>query len=294
MAFRIKEALFCTGTYATGLLYLASIVGFAILLYFVSGPFSPQGIRMPALSLASNYEPSGWKTVHIYVGNSSYGENSQGKPGWYSQVGQDETVCKIFEISSGHCRGRFFLDLAANDAASLSNTKALEDRFGWNGICIEANYEYIYGLAHRKCQVFAAVVASKSNDVVEFIEHPNNKPGWAGGIVSAAMDNKPSVNGTKVKRHASSLLEILKLGEAPRVIDYFSFDVEGAEGLILVQGVLEQYTFLVITIERPKKDLVRLVENFGYLYLKDHGSFGDKMYVHSSLNKVQEVRSQLA
>lgn len=200
-------------------------------------------------------------------------------------------MCKIFEISYGHCRGRFFLDLAANDAASLSNSKALEDRFGWDGICIEANHEYLYGLSHRKCQVFAAVVSSKSNDVVEFIERPNNKPGWAGGIVSAATDNKPSVNGTKVKKHATSLLEILKLGKAPRVIDYFSFDVEGAEDLILVQSVLEEYKFLVLTIERPKAGLVQLLQSFGYMYLKDHGGFRDQMYVHSSLDKVQEVKS---
>lgn len=258
-------------------------------LYFAFRNVCLKRVVLPALNLGGDQELSGWKTIHAYVGNSSYGGIRQ----WYSQVGQDETVCKIFEISSGHCRGRFFLDLAANDAASLSNTKALEDSFGWSGICIEANYEYLYGLAHRKCQVFAAVVSSKSNDVVEFIDHPNNQPGWAGGIVSDAMDNKASVNGTKVEKHATSLLNILKLGEAPRVIDYFSFDVEGAEDLILVQSVLEQYTFLVLTIERPKAGLVQLLESYDYLYLKDHGRFGDKMFIHSSLNKVKEVKSLL-
>lgn len=261
--------------------------------YFSFGNVSLQrGVR-PSLNLGSDQELSGWKTIHVYVGNSTYGENKQRRPGWYSQSGQDETVCRIFEISSGHCRGRFFLDLAANDAAGLSNTKALEDRFGWNGICIEANYEYLYGLAHRKCQVFAAIVSAKSKDVVEFIEHPNNKRGWAGGIVSDTTDNKPSVNGTKVKKHATSLLEILRLGEAPRLIDYFSFDVEGAEDLILVRSVLEEYTFLVVTIERPKAGLVQLLESFDYLYLKNHGGFGDKMYIHSSLSKVQEVKALL-
>lgn len=270
-----------------GFFLVATLLG--ILFYFSFGNVSSQRVVLPSLNLGSDQELSGWKTIHVYVGHSRYGASGQ----WYSQVGQDETVCKIFEISSGHCRGRFFLDLAANDAASLSNTKALEDNFGWNGICIEANYEYLYGLAHRKCQVFAAVVSSKSNDVVEFIEHPNNQPGWAGGIVSDNTDNNPSVNGTKVKKHATSLLEILRLGEAPRVIDYFSFDVEGAEDLILVRSVLEEYTFLVVTIERPKTGLVQLLESFGYLYLKDHGGFGDKMYIHSSLSKVQEVKSLL-
>jgi len=79
----------------------------------------------------------------------------------------------------------------------------------------------------------------------------------------------------------------------PRVIDYFSFDVEGAEDLILIPGVLEEYTFLVLTVERPKPHLVQLLESFGYLYLKDHGGFGDRMYIHSSLSNAEEVISQL-
>lgn len=239
--------------------------------------------------VADQEEVPGWKTMKIFVGTSSYGRTRQ----WYSQVGQDETVCKIFEISFGDCRGRFFLDLAANDAAYLSNTKALEDSFGWNGICIEANYEYLYGLAHRRCQVFMAIVSKEQDEIVQFIERPAGRHGAFGGIVSEKTNNKPSVNGTKVKRHAATLLQILKLGEAPRIIDYFSFDVEGAEDLILVPDVLEEYKFLILTIERPSPALVKLLESFDYLYLKDHGSFGDKMYIHSSLRKVQEVKSFL-
>lgn len=233
---------------------------------------------------------AGWKNVMVYVGNSTYGDPTE----WYSQAGQDKTVCKIFEISAGDCTERFFLDLAANDAASLSNTKSLEDTYGWNGICIEANYEYLHGLAHRKCQVFASIVSSKTDDIVEFIEHPNDAPGWAGGIVSEETDNKPSVNGTRIRRHATSILDVLALAKAPRVIDYFSFDVEGSEDVILKADVLERYTFLVITVERPSTTLVKLLENFDYIYLKDHGDFGDKMYIHSSLSKIEDVRSKLS
>jgi hypothetical protein len=212
-------------------------------------------------------EESSWKTISVYIGNSTYGLARD----WYSQVGQDKTVCGIFELVHGHCKGRFFLDLAANDAASLSNSKALEDHFDWVGICIEANFEYTWGLAHRKCDVFNAVVSEETGDIVEFIEHPDGRAGAFGGIVSEHTDNKKTANGTKIVRQASSLLEILRRARAPKVIDYFSFDVEGAEDMILQPVVLEQYKFLVITVERPSKTLQGTLQTFGYVYLRDHG-----------------------
>lgn len=232
-------------------------------------------------------EESSWKTISVYIGNSTYGLARD----WYSQVGQDKTVCGIFELVHGHCKGRFFLDLAANDAASLSNSKAL-DHFDWAGICIEANFEYIWGLAHRKCDVFNAVVSEETGDIVEFIEHPEGRDGAFGGIVSERTDNKKTANGTKIVRQASSLLEILRRARAPKVIDYFSFDVEGAEDMILKPVVLEEYKFLVITVERPSKTLQGTFQTFGYVYLRDHGGFGDKMYVHSTLENIEKVKSK--
>lgn len=237
-----------------------------------------------------NFEHEGWKPIQVYVGGSSYGDIKE----WYSQVGQDRTVCQIFEISHGHCRDRFFLDLAANDAAKLSNTKALEDRFGWKGICIEPNSEYIFGLAHRRCDVFSTIVSSKTGDIVEFAEHPDNKDGAFGGIVSNNTDNKPTVSGTRITRHATSLLDVLHIARAPKVIDYFSFDVEGAEDLILQEATLQEFTFLVLTVERPSVKLVSLLTKYKYVYLKDHGRFGDKMFVHSSLKNLHEVQSQIS
>lgn len=239
------------------------------------------------ISRFSNSYP-GWKTVKVFVGNSTYGAQSE----WYSQVGQDRTVCEIFELIHGDCKDRFFLDLAANDASQLSNTKALEDHYNWNGICIEANFEYTWGLAHRRCDLYQAIVSITTGETVEFIEHPNGAPGWAGGIVSEKTDNKKTVNGTKVVRQATSLLDILHMSKAPKVVDYFSFDVEGAEEMILQRPVLEEFKFLVITVERPSEQLQQLLKSFGYEYLKDHGGFGDKMYVHSSLEKIQLVRSK--
>ena len=52
------------------------------------------------------------------------------------------------------------------------------------------------------------------------------------------------------------LATILKKYNAPGVIDYFSFDVEGAETRILRSFPFDEYTFLSLTtIERPTPEL---------------------------------------
>ena len=42
----------------------------------------------------------------------------------------------------GYKRNGYFIDLAANDAVKLSNTRALERDYGWSRICIEPNPRY--------------------------------------------------------------------------------------------------------------------------------------------------------
>ena len=41
-------------------------------------------------------------------------------------------------------RPRYFVDLAANHAIYLSNTRSLERDHGWEGTCIEANEQLAY------------------------------------------------------------------------------------------------------------------------------------------------------
>ena len=42
-------------------------------------------------------------------------------------------------------------------------------------------------------------------------------------------------------------------------------------------------SFLVMTVERPSRDLRSLLRKNGYVYVKDHGCFGDQMWVHSTM-----------
>ena len=111
-----------------------------------------------ALSDSSN---GGWKNIHIWTGNplpSSYVKQSA--PRSSHQCNQDKLVVKLY----GEDFRGYFVDLAANDAVHISNTLMIERDYNWDGVCIEANPAYWFGLAHRKCTVIGAAVGKTDNE----------------------------------------------------------------------------------------------------------------------------------
>ena len=214
----------------------------------------------------------GWKSVDIFVGNSTYGSPKT----WNSQVGQDRTISNLFHRNAG-----FFVDLAANDAVHISNTYSLEQNDNWDGICIEANPNYIWGLAHRKCEVVSAVAWNVTNKTVDFTFTRQHE---FGGILSSETDNKQSNNETIYRLPTVSLTEILDDLAAPLTIHYLSLDVEGAEEIIMRNFAFDRYTILAITVERPSANLINILRDNSYTYVMDHGWFGDKLFVHSTVD----------
>jgi hypothetical protein len=70
----------------------------------------------------------GWSTIQVFYGDQSLLHDAAAG-GWHSQVKQDQVVAALLRNK----RDGFFVDLASNDAVSLSNTFALEQRLNWNG-----------------------------------------------------------------------------------------------------------------------------------------------------------------
>jgi FkbM family methyltransferase len=191
----------------------------------------------------------------------------------YSQCGQDAVVLGLLEKEDG--RQKYFVDLACNHAYRMSNSYALESFFGWKGICADANYQYWYDVAkYRNCHVIGGAVSSKTGDEVTFAFR-----GSYGGIVSNETDNQ----GSGVTIPTISFDTILTTLKFPRVIDYLSLDVEGAESFVF-QGIdLSVTKFLVITIERPKPDLRKKLEAAGYALVWDLGWFGETLWLSKEL-----------
>jgi len=188
----------------------------------------------------------------------------------------------------------FFVDLAANHALRLSNTLYLEQN-DWDGICIEGNPAYWFELGkYRKCIVVSAFVGGNSNNDGQQVDIALS--GVHGGIVGKDFDNKEQGNYSKVvvKRDLVSIKTILDGVNFPKVIDYISLDVEGAESLIMQDFPWEKYKFVFMTIERPKDDLVKLLNSHGYTEAAKITKWGETLWINKDFvklsgEKIQEI-----
>ena len=167
---------------------------------------------------------------------------------------------------------------------NLSNTLYLEQN-GWDGLCIEGSPEYWYDLARfRKCKIIGAFVGGNENEDGKRIEIALGSV--FGGIINENMDNKPgktnSMTSAQVSRELVSFSTILSVANSPKIIDYLSLDVEGAETLILQDFPFDQYIFRFITIERPKPDLEKLLIFHGYKEVMKLVEWGETLWIHES------------
>mmetsp|Transcript_27390 Transcript_27390/g.40438 ORF Transcript_27390/g.40438 Transcript_27390/m.40438 type:complete len:335 (+) Transcript_27390:89-1093(+) len=246
-----------------------------------------------SLSLPSDSSDE-WNSIHVFTGDSKHISAystinydhfiiSQ----WFSQARQDEVVAALLRNK----KGGYFVDLASNDAIKISNTYALENNFGWRGLCLEPNPVYWASLSYRKCTKVSAVVGSERMQEVQF-KFPN-RFGPKGGIVGKEFDNKePSKFNEDKPRYTIPLLEIFKRFNTPSVIDYLSLDVEGAEDLVMSSFPFDQYQFNIITLERPSSNLQELLKSHGYQFerlLKKNS--GDTLWIHKSMSGKLDVES---
>ena len=154
---------------------------------------------------------------------------------FFGEKNQDRWVVdEIFDYK----KNGFFLDLAATDGLYANNTFFLEKRLKWKGICIEPNKKYFKKLIKRRTAQCICEVIDKEEKIIDFL--PN---GGDGGIIGDEYDNnefkrhsllsKARKKNRMEKRKTKTLLSILDDCGAPKIIDFFSLDVEGAETNIL-------------------------------------------------------------
>jgi FkbM family methyltransferase len=205
------------------------------------------------------------------------------------QKGQDRWV--IQEVLPWKRRG-FFLDLAAADGVTHSNTLVLEKWFGWRGICIEPNPAFFAELkARRRCAVEPSVVSDRRERIRFRVDN-----GQLGGVVADDTDNNERVRGDQLARaeiielEAMPLNEILERHNAPRTIDYFSLDVEGCEERIISSLDFRRYEFRCLTVERPTPRVNEVLFDNGYVFVKNF-SF-DSFYVHPSVLDGRPLRCE--
>lgn len=185
---------------------------------------------------------------------------------YLSQAKQDKIV---LELLNGKEEG-WFVELGGSNGVTSSNTYVLEKKYGWKGICIEANKRfYKHLIKNRNCKTVRAVVSDDRTEVFF------NNDGATGHI-----DTKGE------KMVSAPLAQILKENDAPKVIDYLSLDVEGYEEQVLHDFPFDQFRFRVMTIERPSDRLHNKLIEEGYdlhSVLKPGGNWLDNIYVDPQL-----------
>lgn len=189
-------------------------------------------------------------------------------------------------------RHGYFVDLAAADGITHSNSYALEKLFGWKGICIEPNPHFYAKLKEKRNCIADNSVVSDSVEVVEFrIDNAQ-----LGGIVANDTDNSAQVRGEELKNATiismttDTLTSILDRHNAPGIMDYLSLDVEGSEERVLKNFDFNKYRFQCITIERPTPALNSVLADNGYIFVKNYRD--DTFYVHSSLLQKRQIACQ--
>ncbi|KAL9178456.1 hypothetical protein ACHAXT_003786 [Thalassiosira profunda] len=231
----------------------------------------------------------GFHPIYVYSRT-----NLPGFAGKYSQSSQDSLIVKLLEVYHAKTKNftgtPFFVDLAANHPLVHSNTYSLERR-GWNGVCLEPNPIYWYGLAsHRTCVIIGAFVGGPEEEDGKEVGVVLSR-GVTGGIVADGLDN--AGRQSEEKRNLVSMATVFRQANVPSVIDYFSLDVEGAEYLVMKDFPWHDYTFSFITIERANKKLRALLASKGYVLTRIISDFGESLWIHNTIqlseNEINDV-----
>jgi hypothetical protein len=211
----------------------------------------------------------------------------------YSYQGQDLFVVE----ASGHQRNGFFLDSGASSGLRGSNTKLLEDSFGWRGICVEPNSSlYAELVSNRSCICLNCCLYSRDGPV-EFFEDGS----VYGGILeeyepthlrfarafAASESAKRGVAGepSTVIKEARTLRSVLRSCDAPPVIDYWSLDTEGSELALLQTFPFDEYRFRFLTVEHnftpAREEILALLTARGYSRVRSLGIDDGYMWMGS-------------
>ena len=155
--------------------------------------------------------------------------------------GLDKKMLKYINYKNG-----FYIECGANDGVNQSNTWYFEKKLGWKGVLIEPVESVFKELKkNRNEKNFFFQKALRpiyfKEKVVELNLNENDSL-----TTRSKTDN---IKRKKIKVKTSNLNYILNKIEAPKIIDFFSLDVEGDEYEILSsisENNLDQIKILIV------------------------------------------------
>jgi len=195
----------------------------------------------------------------------------------------------------------YFVELGANDGIAQSNTNFLERSLSWRGVLIEPTptlFKRLVSNRATKNSFFNVACCSfeYKSPIMELIY---------GDLMTISiiqgLDVDIESHQKKAKKYlsygdsefkftapAKPLNEILAFSNSPKLIDFLSLDVEGAEYEVLLGINFKEYNFKYILVEsRGIERIVTLLASHGYVLKEQFSSqdyfFEYKITTNSSL-----------
>ncbi len=158
-------------------------------------------------------------------------------------------------VFPGKRKGYFFEAGAAN-GQNASSCFVLEKELGWTGICVEPNSDFFQELLrNRPNSICENICLANHSGRVAYIEGGSNMVNpYLGGIkenLEQFKHNGSTVinEGQEVQKLALTMEAVLKKHQAPKIIDYAAFDIEGSELPVLEVFPFDEYLILALSIE---------------------------------------------
>jgi len=184
----------------------------------------------------------------------------------------------------------FFVEFGAGDGILNSNTRILQNKYGWEGILAEANpvwHDQLVKRASTEVDVCTKCVYTESDKKLTFKSTLDPELGTISGYESTDEHASRRENATEFEVETISLYDMLSLYKAPMNISYMSIDTEGSEYDILsafFKTNNNEYTVNSFSIEhnyiQETREKIRvMMEEQGYQRKFEAISFCDDFYV---------------
>jgi hypothetical protein len=182
---------------------------------------------------------------------------------YYNECKNDRWIVEC--VFPGKQNG-YFLEAGAANGIWGSSCYVLEKELNWTGICVEPNENFYQQLVtNRPNSICEQICLHYQTGEVTYIEGGDDSISpYLGGIKvslermasnpqagQSVIDRTKEVltKGKSVTRNSMTLEELLDKQNAPPVIDYAAFDIEGSELNVLSVFPLEKYRFLALSLE---------------------------------------------
>lgn len=182
----------------------------------------------------------------------------------------DKKMLNYINFSDG-----YFIECGANDGINQSNTWHFEKYLNWNGLLIEPLEDKFIELKKNRSRhnYFYNIALSDSIDKKSLYIINNN-------LESKVVD-KENKETNVAKFKSTTLTRILEEISAPKLIDFFSLDVEGYEEQV-IQGIdFNIYNFQFLLVETKNEKVIKFLKENNYELV-------EKMSHHDYLFKYKE------